>query len=196
MLRLLDGIDSGDITATCVLVLADNADAAGLTLAAKRGVEALAVPRADYADKAAWERALHAALETHGVTLVALAGFMRVLSADFCARWHGAMLNIHPSLLPRHKGLDTHQRALDAGDAHAGCSVHFVTAELDGGPVIAQSAVAVRCDDSADTLGARVLDREHVIYPLVVGWVASGRIALQPDGVLFDATKLTEPKRV
>jgi len=196
MLRLLDAIDSGDIAATCVLVLADNRDAAGLTLAAERGVETLAVPRSDYADRPTWEMALHAALEKKRANLVALAGFMRVLSADFCSRWQGAMLNIHPSLLPRHKGLDTHQRALDAGDTHAGCSVHFVTAELDEGPVIAQSEVEILSDDSADTLGARVLVREHVIYPLVVGWVASGRITLEPGGVLFDATKLTEPKRV
>lgn len=196
MLRLLDAVATGDIAAQCVLVLADNREAAGLEAAADRGIETVAVPRADYTDKAAWEAAVHAELTRKQATLIALAGFMRVLSGAFCDQWLGRLLNIHPSLLPRHKGLDTHQRALDAGDTQAGCSVHYVTAELDGGPVIAQAAVDIGPDDSADTLAARVLAREHVIYPLVVGWAASARVSLYQGDVLFDDRKLAGPKRV
>lgn len=196
MQRLLDAVDAGEIDASVALVLSDNADAAGLSLAAERGVATCAVARSDFSSKPEWEHAVDAVLRDAGANLLALAGFMRVLSADFCAKWHGHLVNIHPSLLPRHKGLNTHQRALDAGESNAGCSVHFVTAELDGGPVIAQSEVAINVADTADTLAERVLAKEHLLYPQAIGWCASGRVALTGSEVQFDGRKLDGPIRV
>ncbi|MEM7377596.1 MAG: phosphoribosylglycinamide formyltransferase [Pseudomonadota bacterium] len=196
MLRVLDAVDAGQLPATPAVVLSDTPTAAGLALAAQRGIEtAVCVPRDD-ADRDTWARALTAQLEAVGVELVALAGFMRVLPTVFCTHWQGRLLNIHPSLLPRHKGLDTHQRALDAGDREAGCSVHFVTAELDGGPVIAQSRVAIQDGETAGTLAERVLKREHVLYPQVLTWCATGRITLRHGHVHWDNTKLAAPLEV
>lgn len=150
-----------------VLVISDRPDAPGLVLAEAEGVPTAAVPRTGRS-KADQEAALQAALEDGGADLVALAGYMRVLSLEFVAKWEGRMLNIHPSLLPSYKGLDTHARALAAGDTQAGCSVHLVTAELDDGPVLGRLAVAVRPDDTAATLAARVLIAEHQLYPRVL----------------------------
>lgn len=196
MLRVLDAIEAGQLPALPVLVLADTPEAAGLALAAQRGVgTAVCAPR-DHADRDTWARALTTQLEAVGAELVALAGFMRVLPAAFCDRWHGRLLNIHPSLLPRHKGLDTHQRALDAGDREAGCSVHFVTAELDGGPLIAQSRVAIRAGETADSLAERVLKREHVLYPQVLTWCATGQVTLRHGHVHRGDTKLAAPLEV
>lgn len=150
-----------------VLVASDRADAPGLALAEAEGVPTAAVPRAGRS-QAEQEAAMQAALQDSGAELVALAGYMRVLSPGFVARWEGRMLNIHPSLLPRHKGLDTHARALAAGDHQAGCSVHRVTAELDAGEVLGRIRVAVRPDDTPATLGGRVLIAEHQLYARVL----------------------------
>ena len=155
-----------------VLVLSDKLDAPGLALAEAEGVSTAALPRTG--SKAEHEAAVQEALAESGARLVALAGYMRVLSSEFVAPWEGRMLNIHPSLLPRHKGLDTHARALTAGDRQAGCSVHRVTAELDGGEVLGRLAVAVRPDDTPATLGTRVLMAEHQLYPRVMAEVARG----------------------
>ena len=146
-----------------VLVTGDKPDAAGLALAEAEGVPVARLP--DYKPKADFYAALDKALHKAGVEQIALAGFMRILPADFIDRWAGRIVNIHPSLLPKYKGLDTHARALDAGDATVGCSVHEVTAELDDGPVLGQTEVVVLPGDTADTLAARVLIAEHQLYP-------------------------------
>ena len=132
-------------------------------------------------------------IDAHAPGLVALAGFMRILTPAFVNRYRGRLLNIHPSLLPRYRGLHTHQRVLAAGDSEHGASVHFVTEELDGGPLVLQVRVQVLADDDAATLAARVLREEHRIYPQVVRWFAEGRLSLEPEGVRLDGGILAEP---
>lgn len=163
MAALLYAARQPDCPYEIVLVTGDKPDAAGLTLAEAEGVPVARLP--DYKPKAGFYAALDKALHKAGVEQIALAGFMRILPADFIDRWAGRIVNIHPSLLPKYKGLDTHARALEAGDAKVGCSVHEVTAELDDGPVLGQIEVAVLPDDTADTLAARVLIAEHQLYP-------------------------------
>ena len=172
MAALVDSM-TGDHPARPVLVISSDPGAAGLTRARERGVEARAIDRGAM-DRAAFEAALDEALRGAGAEIVCLAGFMRVLSAGFVARRAGPMLNVHPSLLPRHPGLDTHARALAAGDAWHGCTVHAVTAEVDAGPILGQARVRVRPDDTPEALAARVLAREHVLYPAVLRRLASG----------------------
>ena len=168
--------------AEIVLVLSNRADAGGLAAAGAAGIAAEAVEARPFGrDREAHERAIHARLEAHGVELVALAGYMRVLTPWLVRRWEGRMLNIHPSLLPRFPGLDTHARALAAGDAQAGCSVHLVTEELDAGPVLGQATTDVRAGDTAETLAARVLELEHRLYPQVLAQHAM-RMAEQRSG--------------
>lgn len=171
--------------ATPVLVLSNDPRAAGLAKAAARGVPALAVDHKPYrGDRAAFEAALDAALEEAGAELICLAGFMRILTPAFVARWQGRMLNIHPSLLPRHKGLRTHERALEAGDAEHGCTVHEVTAELDDGPILGQARTPILPGDTPDLLAARVRRLEHRLYPLVLRRFAAGDrtpVMLQDD---------------
>ncbi|MCU0832200.1 MAG: phosphoribosylglycinamide formyltransferase [Rhizobiaceae bacterium] len=165
MEKLVEAARAPDHPAEICGVLADRADAAGLDFARGQGLVAVAVERKGFADKAAHEAAISAVLADWGAGFIALAGFMRVLSPEFVQAWHGRIVNIHPSLLPRHKGLDTHARALAAGDTEHGCSVHWVTAELDGGDVIAQARVPVLSGDTVATLSARVLAEEHKLYP-------------------------------
>jgi phosphoribosylglycinamide formyltransferase-1 len=150
-----------------VLVASNNPDAAGLKLAKAEGVETFVLPHGDMS-RADHDAAIDAAIRGSGAQYVALAGYMRILSPGFVAAWEGRLLNIHPSLLPKYPGLDTHARALAAGDARAGCSVHLVTAELDSGPVLGQTEVAILPGDTAETLGQRVLVAEHQLYPRVL----------------------------
>ena len=150
-----------------VVVASDRPDAPGLAWARERGIPTFALAPKGIG-KAAYEAALTAALREAGVEIIALAGYMRLLSDGFVADWRGRIVNIHPSLLPNYKGLDTHQRAIDAGDAEAGCSVHVVTEELDAGEVLGQARVPILPDDDADTLAARVLAEEHRLYPRVL----------------------------
>jgi phosphoribosylglycinamide formyltransferase-1 len=164
-----------DYPAEIALVLSDNAEAAGLAHAREAGIAALAVERRLHASKAGFEAKLQAALDDAGIGLVCLAGFMRLLSDRFVAEWTDRMLNIHPSLLPLFPGLDTHARALEAGVRLHGATVHFVRAEVDSGPIIAQGAVPVLAGDTSETLAARVLSVEHRLYPLALRLVASGR---------------------
>ena len=152
---------------TVALVASDKTDAAGLAWARERGLATWALSPKGIG-KAAYEEQLDAALRDAGVEVVALAGYMRLLSDAFVARWRGRILNIHPSLLPKYKGLDTHARAIAAGDAEAGCSVHLVTEELDGGAVLGQARVPVLAGDTAETLGRRVLVKEHRLYPRIL----------------------------
>ncbi len=164
MAALLYAAKADDCPFELVLVAADSPDAPGLTLAAAEGVPVIGFPKPTAKDKSQFFEALDLRIRESGATYVALAGFMRILPASFVSGWDGRMLNIHPSLLPKYKGLDTHQRAIDAGDSHAGCSVHIVTAELDDGPVLAQTPVAILPGDSADSLAARILIAEHQLY--------------------------------
>lgn len=164
-------------------VISNRADAEGLSLAAARGVATASVEHRKHATREAFDAALAAEIERFSPRLVALAGFMRILTPAFVERYHGRMLNIHPSLLPAFPGLDTHQRALRAGVKVHGCTVHFVTAELDHGPIVVQAAVPVLPGDDATRLAARVLAQEHVVYPRAVRWFLDGRLTLD-DGVV------------
>jgi len=158
-----------------VLVLSSNPDAGGLERARDLGVESCAIDHRPFGrDREAFEAALHARLMEAKPDILALAGFMRVLTPWFIERWQGRMLNIHPSLLPKYKGLDTHARAIAAGDREAGCSVHEVTADLDGGPVLGQARVPILPDDTPETLAERVLVQEHRLYPMVLERFARG----------------------
>jgi phosphoribosylglycinamide formyltransferase-1 len=160
-------------------VISNVAGAAGLGIAAKRGVPTKVVSHRDFASREAFEDVLAKEIDEFSPTLVALAGFMRVLTPGFVARYAGRLVNIHPSLLPAFPGLDTHARALAAGVKVHGCTVHFVTPDLDNGPIIVQAAVPVRPGDSAETLAARVLRQEHVVYPRAVRWFLEGRLVLE-----------------
>jgi phosphoribosylglycinamide formyltransferase-1 len=164
-------------------VISNRADAGGLAIAAARGIATRVLDHRPYTKREDFDAALGAEIERFAPRLVALAGFMRVLSPSFVARHRDRLLNIHPSLLPAFPGLHTHERALAAGVKVHGCTVHFVTAELDHGPIVAQAAVAVRPDDDAATLAARVLRQEHVIYPRAVRWFLEGRLDMA-DGVV------------
>jgi len=191
MEALASACASGALAARIAVVIADRGGAAGLDAARARGLETAAVVHRG--ERRGFERELGAVLERHRPDAVALAGFMRVLSAEFVAQYLGRMFNIHPSLLPKHRGLDTHRRVLAAGDAVHGASVHFVTPELDAGPVVLQSQVAVLPGDSEATLAARVLATEHVIYPRVLGWFADGRLVWRDDAAWLDGRRLTAP---
>lgn len=183
----------GAIDAQIVRVFADRASAGGLELARSLGLTANLIASADYSTREAHEQAIAQQIDQSDATLVALAGYMRVLSPGFVRRYTGRMLNIHPSLLPKFKGLHTHRRALEAGEAEHGASVHFVTPELDGGPLIYQARVPVLPDDTEQTLAARVLTREHRIYPQAIGLIAAGRIQLRGEQVLLDGQPLFAP---
>lgn len=172
MAALLYASRAADCPYDVKLVASNNPDAPGLKLAAAEGIATFAYPHKGLA-REAHDAIMEEAVRDAGAEFIALAGYMRLLSPEFTARWAGRMLNIHPSLLPRYKGLDTHQRALDAKDSHAGCSVHLVTAEVDDGEVLGQTAVAILPGDTAATLAARVLIAEHQLYPRILSaWVA------------------------
>ncbi|MEL6449967.1 MAG: phosphoribosylglycinamide formyltransferase [Pseudomonadota bacterium] len=158
-----------DALAEPAVILSNRADAGGIAWARGQGIATAVVDHKPYgADRAAFEAAISAALAPHRPDVICLAGFMRVLTAGFVAPWQGQMLNIHPSLLPLYRGLNTHQRALDAGDTAHGCTVHLVTPELDEGPILGQARIGIRPGDTADSLAARVLEKEHILYPAVL----------------------------
>ena len=181
------------IAATVTAVVSDRADVAGITTARGMGIETHVVSRKAAVDRETFEHKLGEVVDNSTPDLVVLAGFMRVLSGPFVERYAGRIINIHPSLLPKYTGLHTHQRVLDAGDAEHGASVHFVTPELDGGPLILQSRVPVKPGDTESTLAARVMATEHVIYPRVVGWIADGRLAWNDGRPLLDGKPLVQP---
>ena len=164
-------------------VISNAVDAAGLAIARTRGVATRTVAHRDFASREEFDAALADEIDRHAPTGVALAGFMRVLTAAFVRRYEGRLINIHPSLLPSFPGLDTHARALAAGVKVHGCTVHFVTAQLDHGPIIVQAAVPVRSDDTAATLAARVLRQEHIVYPRALRWFLEKRLVIR-DGVV------------
>lgn len=184
---------AGELAAEVVVVIADRDGAAGLGVARELGVPVATVARSAYPGTADFEQALQATCDAHRAQAVALAGFMRILSADFVGCYLGRMFNVHPALLPAYRGLHTHRRVLAAREREHGASVHFVTAELDGGPVVLQSKVAVRPGDTEATLAARVLATEHVIYPRTLGWFAAGRLAWRDGAPWLDGRRLEAP---
>ena len=190
---ILKAIEAGELRAQVTAVISSNADAPGLALAQRRHIDTLALDAADYPERSDYDRALQGLIEHFDPDLVVLAGFMRILTPDFVRHFQGRIINIHPSLLPALRGLRTHQRALAAGAQEHGASVHFVTEELDGGPVIAQVRVPVLADDDAATLAARVLREEHRLYPQTLRWLAEGRIRWDDEQLLFDDQPLTRP---
>ena len=198
MAAILDAVAAGSIAARIVGVISNRPEAAGLEIARKHGVPTSVVDHRRFADRNEFERALTAAIDALDPDLVVLAGFMRVLSAAFVARYAGRMINIHPSLLPAYPGLGTHGRALADGVKIHGCTVHFVTEAVDHGPIIAQGAVAVHHDDTEATLGARVLATEHRVLVAAVRWFCAGRLVdarsrVGVNGVEEDAMPLIVP---
>ncbi|WP_448682448.1 phosphoribosylglycinamide formyltransferase [Pseudomonas nicosulfuronedens] len=187
---LIDSLAGADTPAVIRAVISNRADAYGLERARQAGIETRFLDHKSYADRESFDAALIQAIDGFDADLVLLAGFMRILSADFVRHYQGRLLNIHPSLLPKYKGLHTHQRALEAGDAEHGCSVHFVTEELDGGPLVVQAAIPVESDDTPETLAQRVHVQEHVIYPLAMRWFAEGRVRLGEHGATLDGELL------
>lgn len=182
---ILSAAAAPDYPAEIVAVISNKTDATGLLLAQEAGIATEVVPSKGISDRAVYDQALLVAIERYQPDLVILAGFMRILTPGFVAQYAGRMINIHPSLLPSFTGMHTHQRAIDAGVHVHGCSVHFVTAELDHGPMIAQAAVPVYADDDAAKLAARVLKEEHRIYPEAVRWFAEGRLKVVGQRVLL-----------
>jgi phosphoribosylglycinamide formyltransferase 1 len=173
-------------SAEIALVISNRADAAGLTHAGGAGIPTNVIPHRAFATQVAFENAIDHALQDHGIALVCLAGFMRVLSPWFVERWHDRLLNIHPSLLPAFRGLDTHRRVLAAGVRFTGCTAHLVRAEVDAGPIIAQAVVPVRQDDTEASLAARVLGAEHRCYPMALELIASGRARVVDERVVVE----------
>lgn len=175
---LIDAGERGEIPGTLAVVISNRPDAKGLERAASHGIATQVLDHKGYADRESYDAALMTAIDQHAPDLVVLAGFMRILTPGFVQHYEGRLLNIHPSLLPAYKGLNTHQRALDAGEKVHGCSVHFVTPELDGGPVIAQARVAVQSDDTPTSLAARVQTMEYPLYVRCVSLFMAGRLTL------------------
>jgi phosphoribosylglycinamide formyltransferase-1 len=174
-------------------VISDRADAGGLDVARSFGIAARALTPAKGMERIEYDQALAAAIDACSPSLIALAGFMRILSAPFVERYTGKILNIHPSLLPKYPGLHTHRRAIEAREAEHGVTVHFVTAQLDGGPPVIQARVAVETNDTEGTLSRRILALEHVIYPLAVDWFCKGRLRCEAGKALLDGRILSEP---
>ncbi len=193
MVAIARACAEGRLNARVGLVLSERAGAAGLDTARALGLEAHAIPWLGGTERARFERDVDAALAAAQPDIIVLAGFMRILSQQFVEARAGRIINIHPSLLPKFRGLHTHRRVLEAGDRVHGASVHFVTAELDGGPVILQSRVAVQPGDAEDALTARVQATEHIIYPRVIGWLADGRLVWHEDRPWLDAKPLEAP---
>ncbi|MGE8410493.1 MAG: phosphoribosylglycinamide formyltransferase [Pseudomonas sp.] len=187
---LIDSARAGDSPVRIRAVISNRADAYGLERARNAGIDTAVLDHKAFDGREAFDAALIEQIDAFAPQLVVLAGFMRILSGSFVRHYEGRLLNIHPSLLPLYKGLHTHQRALEAGDREHGCSVHFVTEELDGGPLVVQAIIPVVADDTPETLAHRVHSQEHQIYPLAVRWFAEGRLRLGEHGALLDGQPL------
>ena len=184
----MEAIAGAGLPAKVAAVISNRADAAGLKFAAQSGIAAQVIDERKFSSRGAFDTALEAAIERHSPDLLALAGFMRVLGGDFVRHYSGRMVNIHPSLLPAFPGLHTHRRALQEGVKLHGCTVHFVTPQVDHGPIIVQAAVPVRAGDTEATLAARVLRQEHRVYPLAIRWFVEGRLAVENGIVRVNAS--------
>ncbi|WP_443218156.1 phosphoribosylglycinamide formyltransferase [Pseudomonas sp. Gutcm_11s] len=187
---LIDSIANDGNPARIAAVISNRADAYGLERAKQAGIATQVLDHKQFDGREAFDAALVEAIDGFDPQLVVLAGFMRILSGGFVRHYEGRLLNIHPSLLPKYKGLHTHQRALEAGDSEHGCSVHFVTEELDGGPLVVQAVVPVESGDTPESLAQRVHSQEHHIYPLAMRWFAEGRLKLGETGAQLDGTAL------
>jgi phosphoribosylglycinamide formyltransferase-1 len=196
MRSLIERSQAADAAYFAVSVISDRADAGGLEIARHLGVEARAVPRATGSERVDYDRTLAAAITEYSPALIVLAGFMRILGAQFVERFAGRILNIHPSLLPKYSGLHTHRRALEAREAEHGVTVHFVTEQLDGGPPVLQARVPILPGDTETTLSQRVLIQEHIIYPLAVNWFCQGRLRCEAGKALLDGRPLNEPIQI
>ena len=187
---IIDAVNAGAVNAKISAVISNEESAKGLQRAAQSKIATAVVDHKQFDSKEAFDRALIELIDRYEADTVLLAGFMRILTPTFVSHYAGKVLNIHPSLLPKFQGLHTHQRALEAGEKQHGCSIHFVTDEVDGGPVIAQATVSVEATNDADSLAKKVLRKEHILYPLVVSWKADGRLKLSNGGVWLDGKKL------
>lgn len=185
---LIDGLNPAQ--GRIVGVISNRPEVHGLERARLAGIDARVLDHRGYADRESFDLALIDGIDAFQPDLVILAGFMRILTPAFVGHYRGRLLNIHPSLLPKHKGLNTHRRALEEGDAEHGATVHFVTEELDGGPLIVQARIAVCDTDTAETLAAKVQRREHVLYPLAMNWFVSGRLRLIDGQACIDGTPI------
>jgi phosphoribosylglycinamide formyltransferase 1 len=196
MRALIERSHAADAAYSVAAVLSDRADARGLEVARILGVAARALPRPTGSERAEYDRILAAAIMEYSPSLIVLAGFMRILSAEFVERFAGRILNIHPSLLPKYSGLHTHRRVLEAGEAEHGVTVHFVTEQLDGGPPVLQARVPVLPGDTEATLSQRVLIQEHIIFPLAVNWFGQGRLRCEAGKARLDGRILDEPVQI
>jgi len=194
---IIDAVGRHELPIDIRAVISNRPQAAGLQRASRAGIATTIVDHTRYANRQAFDQALRACIDRYQPRLVILAGFMRLLSNDFVAHYRDRMLNIHPSLLPEFPGLNTHQRALDAGCEVHGASVHFVTADMDGGPVVLQARVPVEARDTAASLAARILKQEHRLYPVAIRWFAEGRLTVNDNGqVLLDGVNLNTPQQL
>ncbi|MGM0952635.1 MAG: phosphoribosylglycinamide formyltransferase [Pseudomonadota bacterium] len=193
---LIDASRERDYPGEIIAVGCSKPDAFALERAAQANIPTFVVNHKNHGSREEFDGALMAELRRYNPDLIVLAGFMRILTDDFVRAFRGRMLNIHPSLLPAYTGLNTHQRVLEAGDKVHGVSIHFVTEELDGGPVIAQAEVPVAGDDTPESLAERVQREEHLLYPIVVRWCCEGRIQLGAEAVLFDGEPLSQPMKL
>ncbi|MEQ9889953.1 phosphoribosylglycinamide formyltransferase [Pectobacterium aroidearum] len=187
---LIDACKNGRLKGKIVAVFSNNAEAYGLERAQNADIPTCVLNPEDFADRAAFDAALANEIEQYDPALVVLAGYMRILSPEFVAQFAGKMLNIHPSLLPKYPGLHTHRKALENGDREHGTSVHFVTDELDGGPLILQAKVPVFSDDTEESLSERVKTHEHTIYPMVINWFLNGRLVMRDNEAWLDSVRI------
>ncbi len=186
----IDQSQSGELPARIAAVICNRPGAFGLERAEKAGIPTVVIDHTEFDSREAFDQRLIEAIDQHQPDLLILAGFMRILTTGFVSHYHGKLLNIHPSLLPKYPGLNTHQRAIDAGDSEAGATVHFVTEELDGGPPTIQARIPVLADDNAATLATRTLAKEHKIYPLTAKWFVEGRLKLVNNKAILDEKEL------
>ncbi|WP_339890327.1 phosphoribosylglycinamide formyltransferase [Neptuniibacter pectenicola] len=187
---IMDAIDTGQINGRIEAVLSNKADAFGLQRAQNANIPAITLKHTDFDDRHHFDQAMIEKIDQYNPDLIVLAGFMRILTPEFVRHYQGRMFNIHPSLLPKYKGLHTHQRAIDAGDTEHGCTVHFVSEELDGGPLAVQGKVSIDVDDNEESLQQKVHAVEHVIYPLAVELYCANRLMWTQDGVVMDGNTL------
>ena len=189
---IIDHVEQGHINASIACVISNKPNAYGLVRAQNANIPTHVIEHKNYASRIAFDQELVSTLAVYNIQLIILAGFMRVLSPTFIDEYQGNILNIHPSLLPKYAGLDTHARAIEAGDSEHGCSVHFVTADLDEGPLVIQAKVNIENADNPETLAARVLEKEHIIYPLAVKWFCEDRLTFKNGKACFDDDSLEQ----
>lgn len=190
---IIDAVTNGQIKATIAAVISNRQDAKGLQRAQRAHIKTVVIDQKEYEDRATYDDALISEIDKYKPDLIVLAGFMRILSEKFINHYPDSILNIHPSLLPELKGLNTHRRAIEASKLTHGASVHFVSNELDSGPVVIQAEVSVLPEDNEETLAARVLQQEHIIYPMAIAWYIDGRLALNGNKILLDNRTMHGP---